>query len=235
MVIYITKNLITGKKYIGKDSYNNPEYLGSGSLLLEDIKKYGRENFKKDILEYCTKDNLGEREEYWIQILDATKSKDFYNIRSQTSGWYNKDLNPEKYKYVIDKISKARKGKKHTQETKDKISNNQSRKDKLSKANKNKPKPEGFGDKISLIKKGKPLSKDHCNKISQNKVGKKQSLQHIENRSKPVTQLDKENNFIKEYKNTQEIITINGWKRGNINSCLNGRSKTAYGYKFIYK
>jgi group I intron endonuclease len=235
MVIYITKNLITGKKYVGKDSYNNPDYLGSGSLLLEDIKKYGKENFKKDILEYCTKDNLGEREEYWIQILDASKSKDFYNIRNQTSGWYNKDLNPEKYKYVVDKISKSHKGKKLSQETKDKISNNQPRKEKLSKANKNKPKPIGFGDKISSIKKGKSLSKDHCNRISQSKIGKKQSLQHIENRSKPIIQLDKEDNFIKEYKNTQEIININGWKRENINSCLNGRSKTAYGYKFIYK
>ena len=44
MIIYITKNLITGKKYIGKDSNNNPEYLGSGALLLEDIQEYGKEN-----------------------------------------------------------------------------------------------------------------------------------------------------------------------------------------------
>ena len=124
MVVYITKNLINGKKYIGKDSYNDPNYLGSGALLIEDVKKYGKENFKKEILEYCTKDNLGEREEYWINFFNAVKSKNFYNIRSQTSGWYNKDLNEEKYKYVTNKISKALLGKPKPEEFGEKISKN---------------------------------------------------------------------------------------------------------------
>ena len=45
MVVYLTTNLVNNKKYIGKDVKNNPNYLGSGALLLEDIKKYGKQKF----------------------------------------------------------------------------------------------------------------------------------------------------------------------------------------------
>lgn len=231
MVVYITKNLINGKKYIGKDSHNNPEYLGSGALLLEDIKKYGKENFQKEILEICTKENLGEREEYWINYFDAIKLKNFYNIRSKTSGWYNKDLNEEKYKYVTEKIGKGNKGK-----LKPILSINQERKDKLHKANKGKPKPEGFGNKISQIKKDIKLSKDHCEKIKQGKLGKKQPQSFLDKKFKPVIQLDKENNIIQEFKSIDDAANSNQkFKRSNISCCLTGFSKTAYGFKWIYK
>ena len=49
MVIYCTTNLINGKKYIGSDTNNNPYYLGSGVSIIKAIKKYGRNNFKKEI------------------------------------------------------------------------------------------------------------------------------------------------------------------------------------------
>lgn len=44
-------NLINGKKYIGLDSHNNPSYLGSGTLILKAIKKYGRGNFIKKTID----------------------------------------------------------------------------------------------------------------------------------------------------------------------------------------
>jgi len=236
MVVYLTKNLINGKKYIGKDSHNSPNYLGSGALLLEDIKKYGRENFQKEILEICTKENLGEREEYWINFLDACKSKTYYNIRSQTSGWYNRDLSPEKYKYVVEKIGKGNKGKKVSQETRDKISNHQGRKDKLRKANKGKPKPKGFGEKISKMKKGKKLSPSHCKSISQGKLGKKQPQSFLDKKYKPIQQLDKDNNVIREFKSIEDASKYSlNFKRSNISCCLTGVSKTAYGFKWVYK
>ena len=79
MIIYKTTNLINGKFYIGKDSKNNSEYLGSGLNLQKAIKKYGKENFAKTILEHCeTDEQLCEREKHWIKEI---KAQEFgYNI-----------------------------------------------------------------------------------------------------------------------------------------------------------
>jgi group I intron endonuclease len=230
MIVYITKNLVNSKKYIGKDSHNDPNYLGSGALLLEDIKTYGKENFKKEILEHCTKENLGEREEYWIDYLNAVKSKNFYNIRSKTSGWYNKDLNEEKYNYVTNKISESNKGRIVTQETRDKISNNQERKDKLRQANIGKPKPEGFGEIIRQKAIGRVCTDEHKQKISKGKLGKPHPKS-----GKCILQLDKEDNIISEFKSINEAANSNiKFKRSNISCCLTGVSKTAYGFQWKY-
>ena len=49
--IYITTNLINGKKYIGQHKGDGTDnYLGSGDRLIIAIKKYGKCNFKREIL-----------------------------------------------------------------------------------------------------------------------------------------------------------------------------------------
>ena len=45
--IYLSINLINGKRYIGQSKQNNPHYYGSGSIIKMAIKKYGRKNFEK--------------------------------------------------------------------------------------------------------------------------------------------------------------------------------------------
>ena len=85
MIIYKTTNLINGKYYIGQDSKNDPSYLGSGKLLKYAIEKYGIENFQKEILETCnTKEQLNEREIFWITKLDAIETG--YNIAQGGTG-----------------------------------------------------------------------------------------------------------------------------------------------------
>ena len=81
MIIYITTNLINGKIYIGKDKHNNKKYYGSGLLLKEAIKKYGIENFKKEILEYCVSETeLNDKEKFWINHYQSFQRDIGYNL-----------------------------------------------------------------------------------------------------------------------------------------------------------
>jgi group I intron endonuclease len=87
MIIYKTTNLINGKFYIGKDLYNNSSYFGSGILLKNAILKYGINNFKKEILEYCEcREFLNDREKYWISHLKSQDRSIGYNIHSGGDG-----------------------------------------------------------------------------------------------------------------------------------------------------
>lgn len=81
MIIYKTTNLINGKIYIGQDSNNNPLYYGSGKLLKAAIKKYGKKNFRKEVIEECNSiDELNDREVYWIDKFQSTNNQIGYNI-----------------------------------------------------------------------------------------------------------------------------------------------------------
>jgi len=85
MVIYLTINLIDFKFYIGKDKNNNEKYLGSGKILKNAVKKHGKDNFTKVIIEKCkTEFELSDREIYWIDFFEATKYG--YNIAKGGEG-----------------------------------------------------------------------------------------------------------------------------------------------------
>ena len=133
MVVYKTTNLVNGKWYIGKDEKNKPKYLGSGKLIKRAIKKYGRENFRKEIL--AEADNieiLNNLEKYYIASTNAIDSEDSYNIAEGGNGGNliagfseeerkqqgikisngHKNMSIEKKKLRIDRISKSSMGKK---------------------------------------------------------------------------------------------------------------------------
>ena len=79
----MTTNLINGKRYIGQHSSKQIDkwYIGSGSILKKAVKKYGKENFTVEILEYATsKDELDELEIKYIQQFNAANDPSFYNI-----------------------------------------------------------------------------------------------------------------------------------------------------------
>jgi group I intron endonuclease len=82
LYIYKTTNLANGKIYVGFHKGElNDSYIGSGKILRSAIKKYGKENFKKEVLEIVDEDNWQEREIYWIE-----KSGSFSNGYNLTAG-----------------------------------------------------------------------------------------------------------------------------------------------------
>lgn len=127
MVIYITTNIKNGKKYLGKDTKNDPNYLGSGVILKLAIKKYGKENFKKEIVEVCQDQNeLKLREKYWLDFYDAGNNKMFYNWHNHSTGSPKGKKHPNYKKPLSDyarrKLSEFHRGKVLSEETKRKMS-----------------------------------------------------------------------------------------------------------------
>ena len=87
MQIYKVVNKINGKWYIGKDVSDRPYYYGSGKALKNAIKKYGKNNFEKIILEICeSKEHLIKREKHWIAVSGAMTDKMSYNIAAGGEG-----------------------------------------------------------------------------------------------------------------------------------------------------
>lgn len=88
--IYRTINLINNKKYIGKHKgLINDDYLGSGILITKAIEKYGKENFKKEILYISKNEEENNRmEKYYINKYNAVESDEYYNIADGGQGGY---------------------------------------------------------------------------------------------------------------------------------------------------
>lgn len=96
MVIYKVTNLLSGKIYVGKDLHNNSEYFGSGLLIKQALRKYGKKNFKKEIIEKCNKSEGNEREVYWIKKFSSTDRNIGYNITEGGEGGDHFTNNPRK-------------------------------------------------------------------------------------------------------------------------------------------
>ena len=130
--VYLTTNLINNKKYIGKHiGLLNDSYLGSGVILQRAIEKYGKENFKKEIL-YIAKNEieLNQKEKYYISYFNAIEDPNFYNIADGGQGGYvTKGYSEEQRINTNKKISDSLKGNNHpfygkslSEDTKKKIS-----------------------------------------------------------------------------------------------------------------
>lgn len=185
--IYRITNLVNQKTYIGQRTCSClPEedihYLGSGNLIKKAVKKYGKENFKKEILEEFKENleihELGEKEIFYIRK-EREKGHSEYNISDGgTVPRLSCENNPAKRPDVREKISIALKGKrkgisvnkgrKHTEEFKAKISrsligNQRAKGHKLTDEAK---------EKIAAKLRGKSLSEEHKRKISERAKGR---------------------------------------------------------------
>ena len=107
--IYITTNKINNKRYVGlcsmkKKNWNS--YLGSGKLLLRAIKKYGRENFERQIIKYCdTIDEAIQEEKNFILQNECHLKEEWYNIAvSFTTQGSKGKKQTEKHRLAMQKL-----------------------------------------------------------------------------------------------------------------------------------
>jgi hypothetical protein len=126
--VYMWINLINGKRYIGSHVGKVDDgYLGSGSYFKNAIKKYGVENFLRQILyfEFYSPKNLCQTEFDLINEYNAVNDINYYNQKNISLDMYKWGVNgklviapfTQKHK---DNISKARQGRKDSEETKNK-------------------------------------------------------------------------------------------------------------------
>ena len=204
--IYKITNKLNGKVYIGQsidiDTRWRQHINAKDNYAIHNaIKKYGKENFKFEVLLECPANMLDVWERDMIALYDCISPKG-YNL---TEGGEGHHLSEE----TKIKISNARKGIPRSEETKIKISNAQKgiplsaetrlkmseakkgvkrgphseeHKRKISESNKGKPSwnkgipcSEETKIKISEVKKGKkrqPFSAEHKRKISESHKGR---------------------------------------------------------------
>lgn len=223
--IYKTVNLLNGKIYIGQHTTENIDdgYLGSGVILQKAFKKYGKENFKREVLKMVdgSKEDLDHTEEFYIKhYRDKIGWGMMYNA---TECAFGGAPYTEETRKKMSEIMKGRpngwEGRHHTEETKKKTSealkgnqhfkghhHSEETKQKLSEKNKGRQFTEETKLKISATQKNHP------------------------NKSKPV--LCVETNTI--YSSVKEAGRQTGISPGNISSVCRKKTKTAGRYHWKY-
>jgi group I intron endonuclease len=171
--IYCIENLINGKQYIGKSEDLNVRINHihkTCKYLYRAIKKYGKENFKKYIIEYCDIEHLSERERYYIKKW-KTKAPNGYNLTDGGEGTSG-------YKFTKEQkrtLSIAKMGIIQSEETKKK--NSESHKGIFPSEESKK--------KMSIAQKGRIVSEEARINIGKTKIGNKNMLgKHHSEKSK---------------------------------------------------
>lgn len=140
--IYMITNIKNNKKYIGKLKSKKIDYnyYSSSSFIEKEINKYGKENFKIEVLEKCfTEEDLNNLEKYYIFLSNALLDNNFYNFLSGGKHFGMKTLDKvskEKADAFRETMSRATRGKnngmygkKHTEESIQKMKYNSYKRD----------------------------------------------------------------------------------------------------------
>lgn len=115
---YKITNILNGKFYYGIHSTDNLNdgYLGSGGSIKKAIKKYGKENFIKEIIaDYPTRKEASDHEKM-VVTCELIRLKECYNCR--TGGENEYGFSEE----ILEKLRKSRLGKKSSESSKKKVS-----------------------------------------------------------------------------------------------------------------
>ena len=182
--IYCITNKINNKTYIGQRKCpenklpETDKYMGSGTYLKNAQRKYGLQNFTKEILAITeTEENINLLEEVFIKLYREI-GKAEYNIADGGQIRFS----GENAIKVYSKISNSHKGHKTSEETKRKMSQShkgrkisEETKRKLSQSLKGRKHNEEAKRKISQSHKGRKHNEEAKRKMSQSHKGHKTS------------------------------------------------------------
>ena len=244
--IYMTYNMVNGKKYIGQKIISRRgewrHYLGSGFQLKKAIRKYGRSNFYKDIIDVAyNKDELNQKEKYWISKYDAVNSEEFYNIADGGRG-YDIFGSPTGERY--DEIKKAHSDGLHeylrsveghhpnnklTEEQAveiiERLRNNECVNDIV------KDYPHIKAGTIEKIRSHKTWSHLTDGIVFPDAI----TMQRIKT-TKPIVAYDFYGNLVGKYESVKDAVRkLNIPHAGNIYGCLHKKCKTSLGYIWAYE
>lgn len=209
MIIYRTTNLINGKTYVGLDTRNKPSYLGSGIAIKNAIAKYGKENFKKEILEdgFSSIGALQKAEIKWISI----------ERNSNTSGTYNMHDGGSIGDNTKGKTATQMYGEERAYDISMRISETLKRK--------------GIKPPSRLGAKGSEKQREFVTKMSKKRKKSPQEIEKLVARTvRPIICL--QTNVI--YGSLKEAAQSLGLSKGNICSVLKGNRRHTKGFTFQY-
>lgn len=248
-----------GKVYIGqtihprkrKRDFLNFNLKYGGNRIFNARKKYNKPEFwTYEILEKCDINLLNDREEYYINLYNATDSKYGYNTVEKGNGSNGYRMSEEQRR----KISIANKGRKWSEESKKKLSNkkkgikvSEEERERLRKIATGRKHTEEWKKMMSEKmsgennpNRGRKATPEQIEKMRNARLGKKLKketiLKKIEKQLIPIYQIDIESGkIIKEWSSTKEVVETLYLKGNSISQCLNGKSKSSYGFFWIKK
>lgn len=196
MIIYKTTNILNEKIYVGKSKFNNDEYLGSGYLIKAAIKKYGKCNFVKEIIDIAVNfDELNAKETFWIKKLKSHVSEGGYNITWGGEGGDTLTGNPRREEILANKDYSYIRKESYRKHMSDVMTGNkklidslsgrhlsEEHKDAIKDGMQEAVKDPNKRDKISHrgTKKEKPFSQEHRDKLRKLHKDKPKSEEHKE-------------------------------------------------------
>ena len=121
--IYETINLINGRIYIGKKEQSNYDknYYGSGTIIKQAIKKYGKTNFSNTMIDTAdTLEELNQKELYYVKSCKEMYGDLCYNIAEGGTGgnalYYMSEEQKQEFKDKMTIINTKRSRSKESRE-----------------------------------------------------------------------------------------------------------------------